>query len=72
MKPHMMKGMIHPFEVTAQAGAADHFSGATDTLTVTEYAFTQTPTLTPGHHTILVAMRALRTMRWCWSSCPRE
>jgi hypothetical protein len=54
MKPHMMKGMIHPFEVTAQAGAADHLSGATDTLTVTEYAFTQTPALTPGHHTILV------------------
>mgnify|MGYP003693673509 CR=1 FL=1 len=54
MKPHMMKGMIHPFEVTAQAGAADHLSGETDTLTVTEYAFTQTPTLTPGHHTILV------------------
>ncbi len=54
MKPHMMKGMIRPFEVTAQAGAADHLSGETDTLTVTEYAFTQTPTLTPGHHTILV------------------
>jgi hypothetical protein len=54
MKSHVSKGMIRPFEVTAQAGAADHLSGATDTLTVTEYSFTQTPTLTPGHHTILV------------------
>jgi hypothetical protein len=54
MKSHVTKGMIRPFEVTAQAGAADHLSGQTDTITVSEYAFTQTPTLTPGHHTILV------------------
>ncbi|HEU5153706.1 MAG TPA: hypothetical protein VFU03_03150 [Gemmatimonadales bacterium] len=54
MKSHVSKGMIRPFEVTAQAGAADHLSGQTDTITVTEYAFTQTPTLTSGHHTILV------------------
>jgi hypothetical protein len=54
MVPHVMKGMIHPIEVTAQPGAADHLAGETDTLTVAEYSFTQASALTPGHHTILV------------------
>jgi hypothetical protein len=54
LMPHVMKGMIHPLEVTPQAGAAEALSGETDTITVAEYSFTQTPTLTAGRHTILV------------------
>jgi uncharacterized cupredoxin-like copper-binding protein len=54
MVPHVMKGMIHPFEVTASPGAGNQLTGETDTLTVTDYAFTQSSQLKPGHHVILV------------------
>lgn len=54
MVPHVMKGMIHPLEVTASQGEPSQLTGASDTLTVTDYAFTESTTLTPGHHVILV------------------
>jgi|KBSMisStandDraft_5_1062788.scaffolds.fasta_scaffold07791_4 hypothetical protein len=54
MVPHVMKGMLHPFEVTASQGAANQLTGESDTITVRDYAFTQSSPLTPGHHVILV------------------
>jgi hypothetical protein len=53
--PHMMKGMIQPFEVTAGAGAAsDQLPAADVTLKLADYGFEPSQPLTPGHHTILV------------------
>jgi hypothetical protein len=51
--PHLAKGMIQPFEVTAGAGTAA-LPVATDTLTLTDYSFQSSRPLTPGRHTILV------------------
>lgn len=51
--PHMMKGMIQQFEVTAGAGEMA-LPAATDTIRLAEYSFEPTRPLTAGHHTILV------------------
>jgi hypothetical protein len=51
--PHLMKGMIQPFEVTAGDGATA-LPAATDTVTMADYSFQSSRPLTPGHHTILV------------------
>jgi hypothetical protein len=50
---HLMKGMIQPFEVTAGDGATA-LPVASDTVTLTDYAFQSSRPLTPGNHTILV------------------
>jgi uncharacterized cupredoxin-like copper-binding protein len=50
--PHLMKGMIQPFEVTA-GGGATALPAASDTVTMADYSFQSSP-LTSGHHTILV------------------
>jgi uncharacterized cupredoxin-like copper-binding protein len=51
--PHLMKGMIQPFEVTAGDGATA-LPAASDTVTMADYSFQSSRPLTPGHHTILV------------------
>jgi hypothetical protein len=51
--PHLMKGMIQPFEVTAGDGATA-LPAASDTVTMKGYAFQSSRPLTPGQHTILV------------------
>ncbi|MFL5495703.1 MAG: hypothetical protein ACJ8DC_15065 [Gemmatimonadales bacterium] len=53
--PHVMKGMVQPFEVTAGAGAAaDQLPAADVTVKMADYSFEASQPLTPGHHTILV------------------
>jgi hypothetical protein len=53
--PHMMKGMIQPFEVTAATGAAsDELPAADDTVRIADYTFTETQPFAAGHRTILV------------------
>jgi hypothetical protein len=53
--PHVMKGMIQPFEVTtAASGAGDQLPVADVTMKLADYSFGSSQTLTPGHHTILV------------------
>jgi uncharacterized cupredoxin-like copper-binding protein len=53
--PHVMKGMIQPFEVTAGAGAAaDQLPAADVTVKIADYRFEPSQPFTPGHHTILV------------------
>jgi hypothetical protein len=53
--PHVMKGMIQPFEVTAGAGApADQLPAADITVKIADYSFEPSQPITPGHHTILV------------------
>jgi hypothetical protein len=53
--PHMLKGMIQPFEVTAATGAAtNELPAAGDTVRLGDYSFKETQSFTPGHHTILV------------------
>jgi hypothetical protein len=52
--PHVMKGMIQPFEVTAGASAAAELPAADVTMTLADYGFEASQPLTPGHHTILV------------------
>ncbi len=52
--PHLMKGMIQPFEVTGGAGAAAPSQTAGDTVRMADYSFEQSRPLTPGRHTILV------------------
>jgi hypothetical protein len=53
--PHVMKGMIQPFEVTAGTSAAsDQLPAAGDTVKMADYNFQESRPLTPGRHTILV------------------
>ncbi len=53
--PHVMKGMIQPFEVTGQTSAAlDQLPAADVTIKVADYGFEPSQPLTPGHHTIRV------------------
>jgi uncharacterized cupredoxin-like copper-binding protein len=51
--PHLMKGMIQPFEVTAGDGGTA-LPAASDTVTMADYSFQSSRPLTSGHHTILV------------------
>ena len=52
---HLMKGMIREFDVVADSGnAASSLPTATDTVRLTDYAFTSTRPLTAGHHVIRV------------------
>jgi hypothetical protein len=53
--PHVMKGMIQPFEVTGASGAAAAELPAADvTIKLADYSFEPSQPLTPGHHTIRV------------------
>jgi hypothetical protein len=52
--PHVAKGMMQPFEVTAAAGAAAVLPVADDTVRLIDYGFETSHPLTPGSHTILV------------------
>jgi hypothetical protein len=53
--PHLMKGMIQPFEVTpGGSAAADALPAAADTIRLVDYTFELSRPLTPGHHTIVV------------------
>jgi uncharacterized cupredoxin-like copper-binding protein len=53
--PHVAKGMIQPFEVTAASGSADaSLPSAGDTVRLVDYRFEASRPLTPGRHTILV------------------
>jgi len=53
--PHLMKGMIRPFEVVAGSGTVSgQLPEADDTVTMAEYSFAPAHPLTPGRHTILV------------------
>jgi uncharacterized cupredoxin-like copper-binding protein len=53
--PHVMSGMIRPFEVTAAtSAAAAQLPVADDTIRLADYSFLTTQPLTQGHHTILV------------------
>ena len=53
--PHIMKGMIQPFEVTGGTGAtAGALLVAEDTVRLADYSFDTSRPLTPGRHTILV------------------
>lgn len=56
--PHIAKGMVQPFEVTAGGAGPAALPVADDTLQLTDYAFQSTRPLTPGKHTILVTNRA--------------
>jgi uncharacterized cupredoxin-like copper-binding protein len=51
--PHLAKGMIQPFEVTA-GGAEATLPVASDTVRLGEYSFESARPLTPGQHTFLV------------------
>jgi uncharacterized cupredoxin-like copper-binding protein len=51
--PHVAKGMMQPFEVTA-GGAEAALPVASDTVQMTEYSFESARPLTPGQHTFLV------------------
>jgi hypothetical protein len=55
--PHVMKGMVQPFEVTAGASDAA-LPAATDTMRLVDYAFEPGRPLTPGARTILVTNAA--------------
>jgi uncharacterized cupredoxin-like copper-binding protein len=53
--PHVMKGMIAPLTVTAASGAAPVAEPAADVhVTLTDYAFAVTPTLSAGKHVLRV------------------
>jgi hypothetical protein len=52
--PHVMKGMIQPFEVTPGEGALAQATPAEDTVTMLDYSFKLSRPLAAGHHTILV------------------
>jgi hypothetical protein len=53
---HVMKGMIREFEVVAEGGSGtEALPAASDTVTLSDYAFAAGRPLTAGHHTILVA-----------------
>jgi uncharacterized cupredoxin-like copper-binding protein len=51
--PHLMKGMIQPFEVSA-GGAEAAIPVAGDTVRLGEYSFESGRPITPGRHTFLV------------------
>lgn len=51
--PHIMKGMVQPFEVTGGSGAAA-LPAADDTVRLVDYTFQPSRPLTSGRHTILV------------------
>jgi uncharacterized cupredoxin-like copper-binding protein len=51
--PHLMKGMIQPFEVTG-GGAEAALPAASDTVQLGEYTFEPTRPITAGKHTFLV------------------
>ncbi len=51
--PHVMKGMVQPFEVTGGT-AAVALPAASDTVRLVDYAFEQSRPLPAGHHTILI------------------
>jgi hypothetical protein len=50
---HLMKGMIHPFEVSA-GGAEAALPAATDTVQLGDYTFESGRPITAGQHTFLV------------------
>ena len=53
--PHVMKGMIQPFEVTGGTeAAAGTLPVAEDTVRLADYSFRTSRPLTAGHHTFLV------------------
>jgi hypothetical protein len=52
--PHVMKGMVQPFEVTAGTSTAMDLPAAGDTIRMTDYAFQMSRPLTPGRHQIRV------------------
>jgi hypothetical protein len=52
--PHVMKGMMQPFEVTPGEGALAQATPAADTVTLVDYGFKLSRPLAPGQHTILV------------------
>jgi uncharacterized cupredoxin-like copper-binding protein len=51
--PHLMKGMIQPFEVTG-GGAEAALPVASDTVQLGDYSFELARPITPGPHTVLV------------------
>ena len=51
--PHLMKGMIQPFEVTG-GGAEAALPVASDTVQLGDYSFESARPITPGQHTFLV------------------
>jgi hypothetical protein len=55
--PHLMKGMVQPFEVTAGA-AVTTLPAADDTVRLTDYGFESSRPMTAGKHTILVTNTA--------------
>lgn len=52
--PHIMKGMIHPFEVTGGTNIAGALPAADNTITLTDYTFEAAKPLAAGRQTILV------------------
>jgi uncharacterized cupredoxin-like copper-binding protein len=54
--PHIMSGMVHPFEVTAASGGAvaAQLPAAGDTLKLADYTFESSRPLAPGRRTMLV------------------
>jgi hypothetical protein len=52
--PHVMKGMIQPYEVTPGPSAAAELPAAQDTVRLVDFAFELSHPLTPGRHAILV------------------
>jgi hypothetical protein len=56
--PHIAKGMVQPFEVTAGGAGPAALPVADDTVRLADYAFQSTRPLTPGKHTILVTNTA--------------
>lgn len=53
-KPHIAKGMVQPFEVTAGSGSPAALPAAEDTVQLTEYAFKTSHPIAAGKRTILV------------------
>lgn len=51
--PHLMKGMIQPFEVSA-GGSEAALPVASDTVRLGDYSFDSARPITPGQHTFLV------------------
>jgi uncharacterized cupredoxin-like copper-binding protein len=52
--PHVMKGMIQPFQVIGTVDAAVGLPAADDTVRLADYSFAQSHPLTAGRHVILV------------------
>lgn len=52
--PHFTKGMLHPLKVTAAAGAPAAEPTADVTVTLADYSFTTTGTITAGKHTFKI------------------